>query len=351
MSESFIVPELDLAAERFARDYQLTLTKPPHSLGRLEQLAMQLAAIQGVHQPSVRPAACLIFAADHPVVRHGVAPYPQAVTRAMLANFLAGGAAASSLALGNRIPLTVVDVGVLGHTESRAGQHCSLTRSSVADIAEGDILTEDALSVEGFQAAVAAGQDAVRAQGPGLKVLILGEIGIGNTTIASAVAAGLLPEVEPRVLVGAGTGADDAMKARKLGVVQAVLARIGRNNDAEEVLRRAGGRELAALYGAMQAAITGRVAVLVDGFIVTTAALALCQKYPGAEKYMIFGHESEEAGHRLVLAHLGAQPLLRLGLRLGEGSGALLAFPIVEQAAALHNQMATFAGAKVPDRT
>jgi nicotinate-nucleotide--dimethylbenzimidazole phosphoribosyltransferase len=344
------LPDLDMKAERAARRHQASLTKPPGATGRLEDLACELAAIQASPRPEARPAACIIFAADHPVMRHGVSPYPQSVTRAMLSNFASGGAAASVLALAHRIPLYVVDVGVEGPPDESPSSHVKLVRSIVADSSEGDIAIEDALSRDAYEAAKAAGQGAVLRAGQNLKLLILGEIGMGNTTLASAVAASLLPDVDPAVLVGRGTGADETMRKTKLEVTLAAKRRLGRLTCPEEALRRAGGRELAALYGAMAAAIEQRTAILVDGFIVTVVALALCQKYAGADRFMIFSHESEELGHRHVLARLGVTPLLKLGLRLGEASGALTAFPIVEQAVLLHQQMATFEEARVPDR-
>lgn len=354
MSQSvFRIPRFDRDALELARRHQAHLTKPPGSLGRLEDLAVHVSAWQRSATPCVRPAAALLFAADHPVTRHGISPYPSAVTRAMLFNFLRGGAAASVLAKSHGIPLRVLDVGVdggdtLGQVAER--EHVVLERHAVASRTEGDIRIEDALSPDAFAAFVEAGRDGVRRLAGDVRVLLLGEMGIGNTTVAAAAAAALLRCKDPAELVGAGTGASGAILHRKQLVVRDAVARVGDEQEPFEILRRLGGRELAALLGAMLEGLTTGRLLLIDGFIVSAVALALCQRVPEARDGMVFAHLSDEQGHRLILDHLRVEPLLRLGLRLGEASGALTAFPLLELACALHCQMATFESAGVPDK-
>lgn len=345
------LPEPSIVAREQAEHRQAELTKPPGSLGRLESLAVQIAAWQSSAAPEVRPAAALLFAADHPVTRHGVSPYPSAVTRAMLDNFVGGGAAASVLCSGQRIPLTVVDVGVAGRAAAAPNGNpgARLERDPVSDRSAGDLRTEDAMDRQTFDAALEAGQRAVGRLPRDLKCLILGEMGIGNSTAAAAVCAALLGG-DPDDLVGAGTGSHGEALERKRQVVRDALTRVGEKPSPREALRRLGGREIAALYGAMLAALERRVVVLVDGFIVSAAALALLLDHPGARAGLVFAHRSGERGHSRVLEYLGVEPLLDLGMRLGEGSGALVAFPVLEQACRLHGGMATFASAGVPDR-
>ncbi len=348
-----VVPLPDEAARDSAARRQAQLTKPPGSLGRLEMLALQLAAWQGASFPSVRPAAALIFAADHPVTRHGVCPYPSAVTRAMVDNFASGGAAVSVLCSGMGIPLTVVDVGVSsGTTIPREYPGATLVRDPVSEQRAGDIWCEDAMTDEAFSASVEAGRAAVRRLTPRPRCLVLGEMGIGNTTAAAAVCAALLGG-PTEAFVGAGTGSLGDQLERKRTVVREAVARVVGNDGGRprplEALRRLGGREIAALYGAMVEATQERIPIVVDGYIVTTAALVLIEQVTAAKAGMIFAHRSDEAAHGTVLEHLGVSPLLNLGMRLGEASGALVAFPIVEQACRLHERMATFASANVPE--
>jgi nicotinate-nucleotide--dimethylbenzimidazole phosphoribosyltransferase len=337
---------LDAAAASAARARQARLTKPPGSLGLLEETAVRVAAWQGSPTPLARPAAAVLFAADHPVTAHGVSAYPPAVTAAMVNNFAGGGAAASVLARQNQMPLHVVDVGVNTGSGARAP---AVFRDPVADDRAGDIRVEDAMSAETFERALAAGAAAVGRLDPGLRVAIFGEMGIGNTTVASAVAAALLGG-EPGLYVGAGTGVAGSALENKRRVVTEAVARLKGERDVHEVLRRVGGRDIVALAGAILAALERRAVVLVDGFIVSVAALAVVQLAPAAGQGLIFGHRSAEHAHGRVLEALGAEPLLSLGLRLGEASGALAAYPLLERACALHNEMATFESAGVPDR-
>ncbi|WNG18580.1 nicotinate-nucleotide--dimethylbenzimidazole phosphoribosyltransferase [Cystobacter fuscus] len=342
------IPTSDTAAANSARDRQSRLTKPPGSLGALEEVAVKLAALQGTTLPRSRPAAALLFASDHAVTRHGVSPYPQAVTGAMVENFLRGGAASSVLCRHLGVPLRVVDVGVMRPLSPPSVEGVSFRRDPVADEPGGDLRVEDAMSEATFQRALAAGAAEVDKLPDDVRVVVLGEMGIGNTTVAAAVAALLLGR-EAEEVVGRGTGVDEAGLARKVEVVRDAVRRL-RGVSPEQAVRSAGGRDIAALIGAAARAIELRKAVLVDGFIVSVAMLALERMAPGAREWMLFAHRSAEAGHRHVLEALGARPLLELGMRLGEGSGALTALPLVDAACALHAGMATFEEAGVPDK-
>lgn len=350
-------PRLDADALARARARQIVLTRPPGSLGALEPIALQLAALQGQALPVARPAAALLFAADHPVTRHRVSAYPAEVTAAMLANFAAGGAAASVLARLHRIPLRVIDVGVAraaGGVSSGPHAGVEVMRRTVADSEVGDLLHTDAMTPEVYAQALRTGAEESAALGPGLRVLLLGEMGIGNSTAAAAVCAALLGG-DPGEYAGPGTGVHGEALARKREVLRGAVERVRRahpdlQDDPHRALQTLGGREIAAIAGAMAEAIARGVAVLVDGFIVGAAALALVRLAPAWRAGMIFAHRSAEPAHARVLAAIGAVPLLDLGMCLGETSGALAAFPLVEAACALHNEMATFAEAGVPDR-
>jgi nicotinate-nucleotide--dimethylbenzimidazole phosphoribosyltransferase len=354
----FRFPSPDTEAAARCRARHDTLTKPTGSLGRLEQLAIELAALQGETVPASRPAAAILFASDHPVAARGVSAYPPAVTRAMVANFAAGGAAASVLSRQLGLPLHVVDVGVAGGPVlpegPGAGPGASYHRAAAADMPVGDLLDSDAMAPATYAAAIEAGAAAIDALGDDVRVVLLGEMGIGNTTPAAAVCAALLG-APAEVMVGPGTGVAGAALRRKIEVVEGALARaraagvdLGRG---AEAVRAVGGRDIAALVGAMARAVERRIAVLVDGFIVSAAALALCADHPEARVGLLFAHRSREPGHRLVLERLGARPLLELEMALGEASGALVALPIVDAACAIVRDMATFASAGVPDKS
>lgn len=350
-------PRLDADALARATARQAVLTRPPGSLGALEPVALQLAALQGRVLPVARPAAALLFAADHPVTRHRVSAYPAEVTAAMLANFAAGGAAASVLARLHDIPLRVIDVGVAraaGGAPSGPRTGAEVLRRTIADSDAGDLLHTDAMSPAVYAEALRTGADEVAALGPGLRLLLLGEMGIGNSTAAAAVSAALLGG-DPGEYAGPGTGVHGEALAHKREVLRGAVERVRRahpdlHEDPHRALQTLGGREIAAIAGAMAEAIARGVAVLVDGFIVGAAALALVRLDPAWRAGMIFAHRSAEPAHARMLAAIGATPLLDLGMRLGETSGALVAFPLVAAACALHGEMATFAEAGVPDR-
>lgn len=348
--DTYEIPAVDLAMQRFAERRQAVLTKPPGSLGRLETLASEMAGFQATETPLARPCSVLLFASDHPVTRHGISAYPSAVTRAMIDNFVRGGAAASVLSRLHGLPLHVVDVGVDGASPIASPSRAILLHRMDPQAAAGDISEEAALTLADFERCRDFGASLVERHCQNDRVVIFGEMGIGNTTPATALGAALLRLDDPTRLVGLGTGASGEILARKKAVVARAVARVSAELSPQELLRQLGGREMTAIYGAMKAALLRRKIVLVDGFIVTAVALALVRQDPAALHGLVFSHESSEQGHRALLEAFPAVPLLQLNLRLGEASGALTAFPILEAACATHNQMATFESAAVPDR-
>jgi nicotinate-nucleotide--dimethylbenzimidazole phosphoribosyltransferase len=339
-------PDVSRSHRDAARARQDHLTKPAGALGRLEQLAIELAGLQHTDRPRAARAPIIVFAGDHGIAAQGVSAYPQEVTIAMMANFLAGGAAISVLARELGSTLEVVDAGTLAETPM-PGIVIDKPRRGSRDFSTGAAL--DATDV---WFALDCGKRAVdRAAGSEPDIFIFGEMGIGNTTSASAVAAALVG-IAAEAVTGRGTGLDAAGRARKAQLIDAALARHGIASRAspEKILCAVGGLEIVAMSGAIIAAAQRSVPVLIDGFIVSVAALTAARLNPSCRPYLIFAHRSAEQGHRLVLEALGARPLLDLDLRLGEGSGAALALPILRLACALHQGMATFAEAAVPDR-
>jgi nicotinate-nucleotide--dimethylbenzimidazole phosphoribosyltransferase len=336
-------PGLSASHHDAALKRQAELTKPAGALGRLEALAVQLAGLQHSDRPKAERAPIIIFAGDHGIAAQGVSAYPQQVTIAMLANFAAGGAAISVLARELGSHLEVVDAGTLAESPL-PGIITDKPRRGTRDFSK-----EEALAPADVAFAFACGERAVaRASSPDL--LIFGEMGIGNTTSAAAIAAALLGTSADR-LAGSGTGLDPAGRDHKARVIAAALAQhdLDAGNAAvERILSAVGGLEISAMSGAIIAAAQRRLPVLIDGFIVSVAALAAVRLNPTCRPYLIFSHSSAEQGHRLVLDALEARPLLDLDLRLGEGSGAALALPLIRLACALHNGMATFAEAAVP---
>lgn len=326
---------------------QAQLTKPAGSLGRLEQLAVDLAGLQQTEQPRAARVPIILFAGDHGIVAQGVSAYPQEVTIAMMANFASGGAAISVLARELGSSLEVVDAGTLADADV-AGIVTDKPRRGTRDFS-----VEAALTPEELAFAFGCGQRALaRAEASRPDLLILGEMGIGNTTTSAAIAAGLLG-ISAEEIAGTGTGVDAAGRVRKARVIDAALARHGLTQATmppEQLLCAVGGLEIAAITGAIIAAAQRRIPVLIDGFIVSVAALAAIRLNPSCQPFLLPSHQSAEQGHRLVLRALNVQPLVSLDLRLGEGSGAAVALPLVRLACALHNGMATFAQANVPDR-
>ena len=337
---------IDAQAVEQAQTRQQQLTKPAGSLGRLESVAVQMAGLQGQVKPSLDQLWIAIFAGDHGVVAEGVSAFPQEVTGQMLHNFVSGGAAISVLARQLGASLEVVDLGTVTPSLNLPGVRHLNIGAGTANFVESPAMT----AAQG-ELALQAGRDSVqRAVANGAQLFIGGEMGIGNTTAASALACALLdcPVVH---LAGPGTGLNAAGVSHKAQVIERALALHGaQRGDALQTLFNIGGFEIAALVGAYLACAQEGVAVLVDGFICSVAALVAVRLNPGCREWLLFGHRGAEPGHRHVLETLNAEPLLDLGLRLGEGSGAALAVPLLRLACDLHGQMATFAEAAVADR-
>ncbi|MBP7241115.1 nicotinate-nucleotide--dimethylbenzimidazole phosphoribosyltransferase [Amaricoccus sp.] len=314
-------------------------TKPLGALGRVEALAAQIARTQGTLEPRLDACALTIFAADHGVATEGVSAYPQDVTRQMLANFLAGGAAATVFAAGLGVPVTVVDAGVAGPPLDAPGLVSRRIAPGTASFLHGPAMS---------RAELARALDAGRALGAGpvTTAAAFGEMGIGNTAAAAAVAH-KLTGLPLDTLVGRGAGLDDAGLARKRAIVGRACARTADRLDPEAALAEYGGFEIAMMTGAMLGAVAAGRVVLVDGFIATAAAACAGAMAPEARGALVYAHRSAENGHGALLDHLGARPLLDLGMRLGEGSGALLAWPIVRAAADMLRDMASFESAGV----
>ena len=322
-------------------------TKPPFSLGHLETVAIEMAAIQGTLSPFAEPAVALIFAADHGVYAEAVSPYPQAVTAQMVMNIVSGGAASSVLARAHGVDLRVIDVGVLTASAAHPSLHDARVRASSRNMHIEAAMTESEL-----EAALAAGASAV-ARHPS-KVLIIGEMGLANTTAATAMSCAML-SLPASALTGPGTGLDAAGVAHKVLVIDRILAlhtsdgKSGTDH-AKEILRRMGGLEIAAMVGAYLAIARTDTVLLIDGYIATAALLVAVHIDPAVLAHCIFAHTSGEPGHQHLLAALNATPLLNLGMRLGEATGALTAYPLLKSACALLNEMASFESAGVSDR-
>ena len=320
------LPGPDARALVAARDRDAQLTKPPGSLGRLEEIAFWLAAWSG-RSPAVNRPLVAIFAGNHGVTKHGVTPFPSSVTQQMVENFAAGGAAINQICITHDLGLKIFDLAL--------------------DYPTGDITCEAALSERDCAATMAFGMEAVAG---GTDLLCLGEMGIGNTTIAAAIHYALYGG-SAEEWVGPGTGSEGEVLQRKIAAVEkAVAFHKDHLDDPLEILRRLGGREIAAMAGAILAARMQKVPVIIDGYVATAAAAILKAANPSALDHCLIGHVSAEPGHLKSIDRLGKTPLLALGMRLGEGTGAALAAGIVKSAAACHSGMATFATAGISGR-
>ncbi len=321
------LPGPDSAALATARDRDAQLTKPPGALGRLEEIAFWLAAWTG-RAPAVNRPLVAIFAGNHGVTKQGVTPFPPSVTAQMVENFAAGGAAINQICVSQDLGLKVFDLAL--------------------EYPTGDITEEAALSERDCAATMAFGMEAVAG---GTDLLCIGEMGIGNTTIAAAINLALYGGTAAD-WVGPGTGSQGEVLARKIAAVdKAVALHADHLGDPLEVLRRLGGREIAAMAGAILAARMQKIPVIIDGYVATTAAAILKAANPAALDHCLIGHVSAEPGHMKAIEKLGKTPLLALGMRLGEGTGAALAAGIVKAAAACHSGMATFAQAGVSNKS
>jgi nicotinate-nucleotide--dimethylbenzimidazole phosphoribosyltransferase len=357
---SIDMPVPDTRAEGAARARQQQLTKPPGSLGRLEELACWFAARSSNPIPGNPRTEIFVFAADHGVAARGVSAFPQSVTGQMVANFAAGGAANNALASLEDCRIEVVDVGVAGNLELPRTVRNEKVRSGTRDLFAEAAMTDDELT-----AALSAGERCAReAIQRGAQLLIAGDMGIANTTSAACLICAFTYAPAEQI-VGRGTGVDDLGLARKREVVTAALARAraaipapdsdpthahptqAHPTQARQILAHLGGLEIAAMAGFYIEAARSAVPVLLDGYISGAAALAAVRLEPGALRWMLASHQSAEGGHAVALQALGLTPLVDLGMRLGEGSGAALTLPIIKAALSLHRNMATFAHAGV----
>ena len=336
----------DPSAARLARRRHRQLTKPPGSLGRLESISIQLAGIFAQENPQIRGKTVVVAAGDHGVVAQGVTGYPQEVTAQMVANFLAGGAAVSVMARHAGVRLVIVDAGVAaelpGHPElRRIGEG-----RGTADISRGP-----AMAIETAEERILAGVGlATEAVEGGADLIGTGDMGIGNTTPSSAIAS-VLTGRGPERTTGKGTGRTPEELESKVEVVRRALSvNMPDPGNAVDVLAKVGGFEIGVLAGVVLGGAMARRAVVLDGFISSAAALIACALCPNVRGYLIASHRSAEQGHRAVLSHLRLRPVLDLGMRLGEGTGAVLAMGVVEAAAACLSEMATFDDARVSDR-
>ena len=334
---------LDEAAMAAARARQDQLTKPLGALGRLEALSVQIAGITGALQPPLERKAVIVMAADHGVAAQGVSAYPQEVTPQMVLNFLRGGAAINVLAKQTNARVVVVDIGVASALPS----HPQLLARKIA-LGTHDFTLGQAMTRDEAIAAIETGIVVVEEQAKlGLHVVATGEMGIGNTTASSALIAAFTGATPERV-TGWGTGISDTIRQHKVAVIAQSLALHHPDPaDAVGVLAAVGGFEIAGLAGVMLGAAAHRVPIVLDGLIAGAAALVAAALTPGVVDYCIPSHRSAEQGHAIALRHLGLSPLLELDLRLGEGTGALLAMPLIEAAVRLLNEMATFGEAGV----
>ncbi|HXU89249.1 MAG TPA: nicotinate-nucleotide--dimethylbenzimidazole phosphoribosyltransferase [Methylomirabilota bacterium] len=318
------------------------LTKPPGSLGRLEELAVQLVALRGA-SPRVEQPVVFVFAADHGVVAEGISAYPASVTAQMVENFVRGGAAVNVLARQAGARVVVADFGVAGPVGGGAALERCAVGPGTSNIARGPAMTR-AQAERGIEMGARLAE---RAIDDGADLLITGEMGIGNTTSAAAITA-VLTGQPPAAVTGRGTGLDPQGWERKIAVVERVLA-VNRPDasDAVDVLAKVGGFEIAGLVGVILAGAARRVPVALDGFIATAAALVAAAVCPPAVHAMLAAHRSAEPGHEVALRHLGLVPYLDLGLRLGEGTGAVLFVHVARAAARIYTEMATFKAAGV----
>jgi len=337
---------LDEAAMAAARTRQGMLTKPPGSLGRLEELSIQLAGITGKEIPEIKDKVIITMAGDHGVVEEGVSAFPQEVTPQMVLNFLYGGAAINVLAKHVGARITIVDMGVAAEMEA----HPLLVNKKVAP-GTANMTKGPAMTREEAEQAIMAGVEVVEAEiKKGLDIVGTGDMGIGNTTPSAAIAV-TLTGIEPAKIAGRGTGVDDEGLKRKIDAIERALD-INKPDpkDGLDILTKIGGFEIAGLVGVILGAAAHRKAVMVDGFISTAAAMIAIAIAPKAQAYLISAHRSQEYGHSQMLEWLGLKPLVDLDFRLGEGTGAALGISFAEAACKILADMATFAEAGVSDK-
>ena len=346
MLENHIIEPVETALLDLVQNHIDIKTKPPGSLGRIEALALQMAGAQNSETPAADPAKLLLFAGDHGLVAEGVSAWPSEVTAQMVGNFLAGGAAANVFAKTNGMEICIVDAGVVGDLED----HPNLIR---ANIRKGtrNAMVEDALTSEEVNTALEFGATlGSKAAKEGTKVVALGEMGIGNTSSATLLAHAI-DGLPINTLTGPGAGLEPEGVSRKVKILEKTASRRPGKLSPLDALSAFGGLEITMMAGALIGAAAQGAVVLVDGFIASAAALAAIRARPEAVPYVVFAHRSKEPGHRLMMEAINSEPLIDLDLRLGEGSGALLAFPLLRNACAMLNEMATFESAGVSDKS
>jgi nicotinate-nucleotide--dimethylbenzimidazole phosphoribosyltransferase len=330
-----------------ARAHLDTLTKPQGSLGRLEDIAAQLIAVRNGDDTSPLNKAAYVFAADHGIAAEGVSAYPKEVTQQMVINFLAEGAAINVLAKLHHAELSIVDVGVDAEFGDLPGLLGHKVRRGTRNM-----LHEPAMNEEEMLQALQIGVDlATRAHGKKQTLIALGEMGIGNTTAASVITA-LLTGQSATMVTGKGTGLDDCAHQRKINIVYAIIEKHFAdqrtvNAHTLEILQRVGGLEIAAMTGFILGSARYQIPVITDGFISTAAAALAYAIEPQVKEFLFAGHCSPEPGHRYLLDHVGLEPILALDMRLGEGTGAVLAMPVIDSALRLYSEMATFGSAGI----
>jgi nicotinate-nucleotide--dimethylbenzimidazole phosphoribosyltransferase len=337
------IKPLDKNAMSLARARQDTLTKPTGSLGRLEDLSIQLAGVQGKARPQIKNKAIIVMVADHGVVAEGTSAYPQEVTAQMVLNFVRGGAAINVLSRQIGARVTVVDIGIAGKTSAFMGIVHQKLMAGTANMCQEPAMTPDMA-----KKSIETGIEIVKAEiNKGLDIVATGEMGIGNTTASAAICAVMTGRPVAEV-TGRGTGLDDKQLQHKIEVINKALELHKPDSTKPlEVLAKIGGLEIGGLAGVILGAAAHRVPTMIDGFISGAAALIAVGICPPVKDYLIAGHVSQEPGHRFLLKHLGLQPLLDLNMRLGEGTGAALSLTLAEAACRTLAEMATFAEAGV----
>lgn len=330
-----------------ATEHQMQLTKPPGALGQLEEIAIKLAAMQGKKLPEINSIQITVFAADHGIANQGVSAFPQAVTVEMIKNFSRGGAAINVLAKTNNAKLDVVNLGTAFPAEYLKG----VIDKSIA-AGTNDFSQQAAMSEEQCMTALSVGADMIdAAHSNKTDLFIAGDMGIANTSSATAIACALLGR-KAEDLAGPGTGLDQDGVSKKADIInKALLLHNIAKDDALKVLETFGGFEIAAIVGSYIRCAQLGLPILVDGFISSIAALVASRIKPSTEDWFIFAHASAEPGHKIIMQALNATPILDLGMRLGEGSGAAVAIPLIKSACALHAEMATFAEAGVSEKS
>ncbi len=341
----FNIPALHTDKMEEAKAYIDSLTKPPGSLGKLEDIAIQLAGMTGEVKPDIRPAS-LVFCADHGIVEENVSASPQEVTYEMALNMVEGGAGISIFSKMIGAPLTVYDVGIARQVFNPKVMDCKVRPQGTANF-----LKEAAMTVEEAWAGIKVGYEAAKkAIDEGAGCIIVGELGIGNTTPSSAMLAAIL-EIDPETVVGRGSGINNEQLIRKIEVCrEAIALHKPRKDDTIDLLSKMGGLDIAGMTGAIIGAAENRTPVLLDGFICTVAGILAELLAPGSKEYMIVSHDSVERGHQVAARYLGKQALIQLDLRLGEGTGAAIAYPLLQAANIMVKEMATFQSAKVSQK-